>query len=600
MKRFIKSGLFGVFIFTAIVIIGLSSYLTHLYIKHIELDQRFGSTINLQQDSIYKNGKKLPEWLPSQYDKQSRLFFLCKTWGFLKYYAENKHNTKINVDKVLFLFLDNLMANPELDQTEYNLLLKEMIFSIQTDSLHGNNPLPDIDDYTLISNGWMTDTICLNEENSQSLQDIFSHHKGWANKWVSTNHIGVVQRLNTLDYSDIHNPNVRLWGLFDFWNFINYFYPNKNFMEQSWDLSLYEAIPEFVTANDETEYRKAIYRLVNQLKDTHASYPVTIDQHLFGEYRPMFRMMKINDTFMISSVRDEEHYEAPFVQGDIVLAIDGKAVLPYYDSLQQYVCGGNEWSNQRFVCNALLSRREKNTRFTILRDKDSLYLQSHNLEYETLYRRELKQKEKKASKTLYRWIDKNIAYLELGPLSHKKFKKNYSPIKEASVIILDLRNYPEQSLSIDIADNFVPFGSSFALSSYADSRFPGMVRYCLASQRIGTKNCFDGKIIVLVDENTGSYSEYLTMLLQANPNTSVVGRSTSGAIGNINLYKFPGNVEIIYTSLGMIYPDFRTTQRTGVKIDHYVEPTLKSIFEDKDLILEKAIMIAQKSNEGKD
>lgn len=598
MNRPHKTVIIAIIVFSVYVIGGIYFIASHL--EWAELSNRFSSNIDLKSDSTYKEETKLPEWLPSQYDDQSRLFFLCKTWGYLKYYDENKYNTKIDVDGVLFQILDQLMAHPELSQTEYNILLKKMISSIQSDSLFGSNPFPDIDDYALISNGWMTDTICLDEENSQSLQKIFFHHKGLANKLVSTNNIGIVQRLNTSDYSDIQNPNVRLLGLFDFWNFINYFYPNKNFMEQSWDVSLYEAIPEFVAADNETEYRKAIYRLVNQLKDTHASYPVTIDQHLFGAYRPMFRMMRINDTFMISSIRDEEHYEDPFVQGDIVLAIEGKAILPYYDSLQQYVCGGNEWSNQRFVCNALLSRRDKTTRFTILRNQDTLYLQSHNIEYETLYRRELKQEEKKASKTLYRWIDKDIAYLDLGPLSHKKFKKNYNPIKEASVIILDLRNYPEQSLSIDIADNFVPLGSTFALSSYADTRFPGMIRYCHASRRVGSKECFDGKIIVLVDENTGSYSEYLTMLLQSNPNTLVVGRSTSGAVGNVSLYKFPGNVEVIYTSLGMIYPDFRTTQRTGVKIDHYVEPTLKSILEDKDPILKKAIVIARKTNEGKD
>ena len=171
MKRFIKIGCFGLLILITIVIIGRVSYL----ITREEMYRRFGSTIDLVQDSIYKDGKKLPEWLPSQYDDQSRLFFLCKTWGYLKYYAENKYITKIDGDGALFQVLDQLMAHPELSQTEYNLLLKKMISSIQSDSLFGSNPFPDIDDYALISNGWMTDTVCLNEENSQSLQKIYFH-----------------------------------------------------------------------------------------------------------------------------------------------------------------------------------------------------------------------------------------------------------------------------------------------------------------------------------------------------------------------------------------------------------------------------------------
>jgi C-terminal processing protease CtpA/Prc len=599
VQKVTKIGVIALFIIT---ICAIGCNIVHSIISTIKLDElssRFDSKIDIKKDSIYKKERKLPEWLPTKFDEQSRLFFLCKVWGYMKYYAENKYDTKISVDNTLFLFLDRLLANPKSNQVEFNNLLKEMIFSMQVDSLCGNNPFPNIDDYVLISNGWMKDTVCLNEENSQLLQDVFSHHKGITNKWVGINNIGIVQRLFTSDYSDIQNPNVRLWGLFDFWNFINYFYPNKNYMDQSWDLSLYEAIPEFVEADNETKYRKAIYRLINQLKDTHSSYPATIDQHLFGKYRPMFRMMRINDTFMINKIRDREHYEDAFVQGDIVLAIDGKAIHSYYDSLQQYTCGGNKWSNQRFVCNALLSRRENKTHFTILRNKDTLEFESHNLEYETLYQHERKPS-KKESEPLYKWIDNETAYLDLKCLTRKNFKKNYYPIKDASVIIIDLRNYPELSLVIDIADNFVPVSSSFALSSYVDIRFPGLMRYCNTSQVIGSNECYKGKIIALVDEQTGSYSEYLTMLLQANPNTSVVGRCTSGANGNINSYKFPGNVEVIYTAIGILYPDLSPTQRTGVRVDYYVEPTLESILEDKDLVLEKAIMIANENNDSKE
>lgn len=199
MKSFTKIGRSGILILITLGFIGLVSYLIISQIRHEEMNRRFGSTIDLAQDSIYKDGKKLTEWLPSQYDGQSRLFFLCKTWGFLKYYAENKYNTKVDADKALFLFLDKLTANPEIGQTEYNHLLKEMISSMQVDSLYGSNPFPDINDYALISNGWMTDSVCLDEENGETLQNIFLHHRGNGNRWVNNSNIGLVQRQHLPD-----------------------------------------------------------------------------------------------------------------------------------------------------------------------------------------------------------------------------------------------------------------------------------------------------------------------------------------------------------------------------------------------------------------
>jgi hypothetical protein len=45
----------------------------------------------------------------------------------------------------------------------------------------------------------------------------------------------------------------------------------------------------------------------------------------------------------------------------------------------------------------------------------------------------------------------------------------------------------------------------------------------------------------------------------------------------------------MFSGLGVFYPDGTNTQRVGVRIDHYVTPTIEGIRTGRDELLEKAI-----------
>ena len=554
-----------------------------------QMKRNFDVSFNPETDSIYRV-KPMPSWTPTAFDGQGRLFYLCKTWGFATYYR-NGTECKNHIDSLLFKCLDKLQSHPDMDKVTFNGLLSDMLLPVCVDTAEYDSLEFDMKDYSLITNDWMTDTVYLDKEVRHLLANVFKGYRGFCYE-AHNSSIGQVRRPKKTQYDDIQNVSVRLFGLFDYWNFINYFNPNKNFMDGNWDSVLYVSIPDFVSANDEISYRKAIYRLANHLRDTHASFPATVDTLLFGSYRPDFTMKMIDDTLIVSSIRDEENNADGFRIGDVVLQVDGMDARYLYDSLQQYVCGSNYWSNQRLVCNAVLSRQEKTTQFTILRDKDTLLIESHNETSMDLYEKNMNLLKMKEKEQLWKWIDEDVAYLDMASLTHRNFKKNYSAISRAAAIILDLRNYPDDYVVLDIARNFVPEKSYFAYIVYPDVHWPGKLRYGLSSNLIGSKDCYKGKLIVLVDENTQSYSEYLTMMLQANPNTVVVGSPSSGADGNIDYFVFPGDVITIFTSLGVVYPDLSPTQRTGIHIDYQVEPTLSSIREKRDVILEKGIEIA--------
>lgn len=589
-----KRNKYIIFIFLGILVIAFSFPIYH-YKKKMLVYHKFGAPINPKENSIYRAPKLDSVFIPSEFNETSRLFYLCKSWGFLKFYHENHITIRPRINTILLDAIDKTMQIT--DRSEYGKLIEELIHSIQITPLSDQNPYPDIDDYWLINNKWMEDTLCLNDSIKEKLSTIFAKHTGKKNPYIFNKGIMGNVRMEEEDARNgnlrFTEPRVRLLGLFRFWNMINYFYVHKHYMDVDWDEALYQAIPRFLAANSEQEYRLEIYRLMNLLKDTHASYPITIDDVVTGSFRPNFRMMCVNDTFVVVSIRIPEYGDSGIQVGDIVLRVDGKEIHEIRDSHLSFVGGGNYWSEYRFLCNAILSRFDSTTLFTLQRGTEVIERKTKNYKAYDLHMENRKKEIENEKRPLYRWINDSIAYMDLVSATKKNFKKNYEAIRSAQTIILDLRCYPSTDLILPITDAFVPPNSFFAHITYPDTRYPGMVRWQKStSDNIGSEDYYKGNVILLVNENTASYSEYMTMALQVNPKTKSVGYSSSGADGNYSLFEFPGKVKVLYTGIGIYYPDFTPTFRKGVRIDYVVEPTVKSIQQKKDLIYEAAIQLA--------
>jgi C-terminal processing protease CtpA/Prc len=98
-----------------------------------------------------------------------------------------------------------------------------------------------------------------------------------------------------------------------------------------------------------------------------------------------------------------------------------------------------------------------------------------------------------------------------------------------------------------------------------------------------------GKVVILVDEDSESQSEYTAMALQAVPNVITVGSQTSGADGNVSPISLPGGINTQISGFGIFYPEKQPTQGIGVRIDVKVEPTIAGLRSGRDEVLEEAI-----------
>ena len=106
---------------------------------------------------------------------------------------------------------------------------------------------------------------------------------------------------------------------------------------------------------------------------------------------------------------------------------------------------------------------------------------------------------------------------------------------------------------------------------------------------LGSENYYKGNVILIVDNQTESFSEYLCMMLQKNPKAITVGTSSSGANGNVHLYEFPGGVMTFLTGLGVLDSNYFPMNGRGVKIDVSVLFETNTILTNVDPYLSKAI-----------
>ena len=118
---------------------------------------------------------------------------------------------------------------------------------------------------------------------------------------------------------------------------------------------------------------------------------------------------------------------------------------------------------------------------------------------------------------------------------------------------------------------------------------PGVMDKPLVQSLVG-QNKFTGKVIVLVDEQSLSQSDFWAMQYRKCTSTSiVVGRPTAGADGDISEVVLPGKLTAYFSGITINYPNGTETQRIGIQPDLKVQFNIEDELSGRDTILEEAL-----------
>ena len=530
------------------------------------------------------------------------LELLGRIWGFMKYHHPAIATGDYNWDYELFrLLLTYLKAidNKQRDEilikwiNQYGKIPKCKTCQETPDSAYIK---PDL---LWIENGGISLKL------KDILNKIYLNRNQNGNYYINIDNSGNYSLFtNERAYENMNFPDAgfRLLALYRYWNIIHYFFPYKYLTDKDWNTVLHEYIPYFLATINEQEYRLTSTRLITEICDSHAELPEKVAGYSKIDLQVPAYVQFIEDKLV---VLDYYFEDAKLKKGDIITHVNGKSVEAIVDSIKKYIPASNDAVKLRGMKSEIL---HFNTSSSVSFDSNlNPYVSINYISNADIYeqkniflddrytwrRKEPRQFNKSDDTQGYRFIDKDIGYI-----SNKTVKDDDIPaIKIAFVntkgIIIDLRDYNADALlAKSLAPWFVSDTKPFVMSTYVNVNNPGEFTF-QHTQVIGKReqDTYRGKLVVIVNEDTQSNSEYKAMAFRVGDNTTIIGSQTAGADGPVEKIILPGGLETRITSVGMYYPDGSGTQRVGIIPDIEVKPTIKGVLEGRDELLEKAIEI---------
>jgi carboxyl-terminal processing protease len=100
------------------------------------------------------------------------------------------------------------------------------------------------------------------------------------------------------------------------------------------------------------------------------------------------------------------------------------------------------------------------------------------------------------------------------------------------------------------------------------------------------KDCFQGKVFILIDGLTISAGEDFVIPFKDNNRATIVGETTRGSTGQPYMYQFDDRRMVIVGAKRAYFPDGSPFEGIGIKPDIEIKPTIEDIKEGEDPVLE--------------
>ncbi len=511
-----------------------------------------------------------------------KLVSLGKVYGFLKYYHPEVGKGNYDWDKEFIKYLPKILHSS--DKESLSLIYIDWIASL------GNIEACikcDSKEHYFDKNfdlSWTQDTTLFNNSLTSKLKFIEKNRIQEENFYVSTEPVGQIKVTNEPVYKDFEYPieEYRLLGLFKYWNIIEYFYPYKYLTDQNWNSVLKEMIPKFQNASNKEEYQNTVYELIAKLDDSHAGINLGGGKR---KYLPV-KVSNIDNKAVISGFYNDSLAKVNNLKlGDVILKIDGMDVSTETKKELKYSIGSNKNIKTKNAYFYVLGGSNDKATLTIIRDDQTQQIKVTRYSFKDF------NYGNNQNAIKFKHINDEIGYINMAILEDQDISIIFKSLENKKTIIIDLRNYPAY-----IYKEFSRYLNSekrdFCKAYIPDINYPGKFIYKENLQTDSSREAFKGKVIILVNEQSQSRSEFTAMAFQTADNVITIGNQTAGADGDVVRLEYMGGYRTIITGIGILYPDGSETQRIGVKIDIEVKPTINGLSQGRDEVLEKAIELA--------
>ncbi len=522
--------------------------------------------------------------------EKEKLVTTCKIWGFLKYYHPNVANGNFDWQNQL----RNVLPQIEEAKTkeEFSTVLENWINSLgeikKVEPIVVSDTIKYFDENFDLS--WIKNNRLLAKKISNKLEFIKKNRFQGDQNYVGKLRGGNIFVKNE-DFKNFNSndKNSRLLALFTYWNLIEYFFPYKYKMNENWDNTLNKMLPSFIEAKNDDEFYLAMQKLIAKTNDSHAIYYKYRKKGTPMHYLPIIGKI-IDKKIIVTEILNPhitENYDIKV--GDVITKINGKIIAEYISKNKDLISASNESRYLHNIIELVLSGGEEEINLEFLIDEKIVNKSIIWTEYNSNRYVLTKDSKYKSKKEKFKMIENNIGYVNMGVLKINDIPDMIEKLKSTKAIVFDLRNYPKETY--EGISNFLNSDEKiFAIYTLPDLNYPGRFIWTEGSSSGSkNKNNYKGRVIVLVNEESISQSEWTAMCFQTAGNTTIIGSETAGADGNVTDIDYMPAFHSSFTGIGVYYPDKKETQRIGIVPDIKIKPTIKAIQQGRDEVLERAV-----------
>jgi len=520
---------------------------------------------------------------------------LGQLWVFLKYHHPAVAAGKYDWDAELIRELPAVLAAK--DRTAWTQELERWVDRLPAVEIPVV-PAPDISgssiklqpDYgDLFVQGYLPDSLAAKLRHILESTNITSNH------YIADRPTGSPLITNEDSYAKSEYPGVglRLLALYRYWGLIQYFFPYRHLIGEGWTEVLSESIPSFLDARDAAEYTLACLRLMARTNDGHAGIRKSNKamKAYWGKYHPAFNVKFIEGKMVVNRFYAKAGgLQSQVSRGDVVTHIDGEPVAERLNRMLPLVPASNRARQLRDAARMILRGPSDKVRVALLHGGRPLELALPRYEDLDMSADDLPDFDERLAASGYQVLADDIGYVYAGKFENPQLPGLQKAFAKTKGMVIDLRCYPADDIAFTLGGYLKKALSPFLLITRSGVRHPGLFTFTDPVQNGGTPGPhYEGKVVVLVNEETKSAGEAAAMAFQSAPDVTVLGSATAGADGNIAVFYLPGGIYTAFSALGAYYPDRTETQREGVRVDVAMFPTLKGFREGKDELLQKAV-----------
>jgi len=390
-------------------------------------------------------------------------------------------------------------------------------------------------------------------------------------------------------------------------------------IDANWSDLLLSHIPKMLEGNDRFSYELTLASIAHNLHDAHIiffgaegfSIMWDIFDNMFGGYYVLTWLAEA-EGYLLVLENDRD-----LLRGDVILRVNGVDIDEVTQNMLRYLPFPNEEKALRYLVRDHVILRQQTIgemALDILRDgvEIRVYVNAH---------REVNNFFAPSDSRTHVLLDNNIGLINNawrdnddffpGIFSNELLHDIMNDFEDTNGLIIDMRQgalflqyalaeylieEPMHFATISTPMQFIPgmfADNTFMYSGhgFVQDEFQRMTDMGFEVDHIEPLDSFLYKnpVVILIDERVQSNLEFVVMSLRNGSNVTVMGSNTIGANGDVVFLPLPGEIEMMFTGLGIYTSEGEQTQRIGLSPDIYVPRTVAGIRDGRDELMEAAI-----------